>query len=429
MGFKKLNSIALIVLMPTLFSLGCGQKQETTSSPSVDDPSDPTDPDDAPPNVVNNLGFYIKVDTDNKYLAYMTKGAAFNTDCSIATSAATSQDVSCLVDIQEGDLSFHPLKFNFNSPPNFCPYVRLTPYFYWNYEPGVGPSKVTFNILTTAGNSSVTSCAVTTEAGIVAGCTGHDEVEIDTRDSGDVTCKYDKTANKGPNCCFGSYEIERIITGDSPGVESDMGEWGGSYEACLGGPGIHSWPDKSSEGWPLNLLYYGAAGINEEWEIKSPTTNKFGTNYSVANYYGDLDHTHTGFVDLVTTSTLPYAYEPIDDRDGSYIPSTEPRLKLECLDTAFEVKHRIQVSVREWNTYSNFLAYATSNGTTSVNTANTGGVENGVACEYTFGGACNDKRDWDDLLNLLDGNEAVTTDLYDTTDVNLRPSYFPREKN
>ena len=427
----KLKYWMAVVLVVPIAIAGCGAGEEKASSSSV---SGPDDPDAAPPNVVNGLGFYLKVVDEDKFLSYMSKGTAFNTDCLVAQNETATQDLACTIDIQEGDLLFHGLTLNYNVSPDMCTYMTMTPYFYYNYESGQGPSAVTLAVTETAGVNTVTACSVTTESGAVAGCTGQLEVSIDTANV-EVTCTYDKTSTGGKNCCFGNYTLTKNITGDRVATDVTTAGWGGKYESCLGGP---DWSARSASGWPRSVIYYSAGGgLNGTYKIPAPLNKVKSHNYSAANYYAGIsspgaasamNHTHNGFVSA-TSSTLPYAVAPIDDRDGSLLASANPSYMFKCLDTAFEVKHRIQVYVREWNTYTQFLAYGTSTGVSG--NADVGGVEDGVDCNYGFAlESCNDGYDWDDLLNYQDADFDITTDLYNTAPGSeaLRINYFPGEE-
>lgn len=302
--------------------------------------------------------------------------------------------------------------------------MKMTPPTYYSWEVGTGPSAVTLNILGTGGNQVVQSCEVTyADGSVVNNCAGHDEVRINTADLA-VDCVYDHKAWKGPNCCLGSYTFTKIITGEGAGTNSEVVDWGGNLGACISGPGKHSWSAHNNAGFPKPIIYFAENGLNETLKIEENLTKLFG-NYSVAWHYGALDHTHTGIVDLVTTSSKPYAFAPIDDRDGSPLPELNDKLLLECMDSSFEVLHRIQLSVREWDTFTAFTTFMTSNGV-SGNPDNQG-VENGVACGYGFNQYdCNDRADFDDLLNAMDGDMSDTTDNYNTT-TRDRFYWFPRD--
>ncbi len=438
MGFLKSNSVfrgvhvLAVLLAMQVFSpiLGCGGK-ETSSSSSSD--GDPTDPDDAPPEVVNDIGFYVKVLND-KILHTMTTDGVYGGSCNIPSTATTSQDMVCRVDIQEGDLNFHDIKINYNVPPNICRYMRMTVPHYYNFEVGRGPKVIDIDITgDISGVNTITNCNVTLEDNSVqAGCAGQLEVSFDTGMSDTalmekIQCAY-KHPSTGVNCCTGDFTF---IVDDGTDVITRAMSWGKLSLGCISGPGANSWAFKNSDtGFPKPAYYFTDDGLNQTWDMISPFTLKYYDNYSMANYSGSngLNHSHNGFVDA-RTSTMPYAFAPIDDRDGSLIDDLQDSIKLECLDSSFEVVHRIQLYFREWNTFSEFMAFRDAAGASG--NPHVGGYEDGVSCDYFLGNPelCNDVRSWDDILNLQDSNYAVTTDIYDTSPGNesQRRFWFPEE--
>ncbi len=429
--------LAIIVALPIAIS-GCGGEVEKKSSSSVTDP-DPTDPGSQPPNVVNALGFYIQVVDQGKFTSYMSKGTAFDTDCLVATDETATKDLTCTIDIQELDLNYHGLILNYNVPPALCKYVRMTPYSYYNYESGKGPSAISMDVNEVGDVKTVTACSVTTEGGVVAGCTGHLEVAFDTANVG-FKCEYDKSSTGDPNCCFGNYTFTKNLSGDRVATEIQTLSWSGNYEKCVSGP---AWNFISKAGFRLPFIQFSdAGGLNSTYEVTPAIKINKAHNFTASNFYTGISapgpattivHSHDGYVEP-RVSTRPYAIDPVDDRDGSPMPSAlfptlNPSYMMECLDTAKEVKHRIQVYIREWNTYSQFITYGTSLGVTGNPDIN--GVE-GTDCAY--GGiaavyGCNDSGDWDDWLNKEDGDLSVTTDLYDTNggSESTRVNYYPME--
>jgi hypothetical protein len=431
---QKCLSIMMIVAILVLNSGCTGGASSSSSSSVTPTPTVPGTPDEAPPNVVNSVGFYVKSNLSDKYLSFMTTGSTFNKACSIDPETTTNQDLVCTLDAQEGDLGFWGLELNYNVPPEMCSYLRFTPYFYYNYETGYGPKAVTLDVTESAGTSAVTACSVTDENNnVTAGCTGQLEVEINTADV-TLTCKYDHQVNEGPNCCMGTYTLTKNITGTRTVTEVSKEKWGGEYGACMGGPGIVDWDTKRSSGFPAALVYNSDdKGLNNVFKVTGPMDPgklRYG-NFAVSNYYGGstINHTHNGFV-LARSTAKPYAIDPVDDRDGSYLEPANEYFKFECLDDAFEVKHRIRVRVREWNTYSEFLKFAAAG---SAGDPDVGGVEDGVDCDYNIDDTdfCNDRADWDDFLNVQDGDLSDPSDTYDTTAGNeaSRANWFPQDSD
>ena len=88
------------------------------------------------------------------------------------------------------------------------------------------------------------------------------------------------------------------------------------------------------------------------------------------------------------------------DHAGKWISyGGHPFITWACLDNAKEVKHRINLLIREWNTQEEFSSFKESEG--SRGDPDTGGLE-GSECDYyeksnAIFGSCNDLRDADDF--------------------------------
>lgn len=424
-----MRCLKFAVLISTICSLitGCtGTKQISQFSSTT--PSNPSDPTQAPPKVVNNLGFYIKNDT-TKYTHYMTKASTFNTSCMIPTSTTTSQDVICRLDAMELDLNFYGLNLNFNVPPTMCAYLKVIPYYYYNWETGIGPSAVSLDIESNNGVTKVTACNVTTDNGANTDCANQPELTINMS-SGELSCVYNHTAADGPNCCMGTYTLTKNITTKSTGspdvntVDTSTQSWGGNYTECFGGQGKAAWTKYTKSGFPASLVYNTKdIGTNDTMTIDGPMSGFRNDNFQIANYYTSAWHTHGAFkTGSVATSNYPYPIDPIDDRDGTSMYSTNDAYRIECLDEAHEVKHRIRLYVQEWNTYAQFLTLFTSSGASG--NPNVVGAE-GVDCDYStlFGSIpCNDHRDFDDLVGI-----GTTTPAYDNSVLSNRAKWFPSE--
>jgi hypothetical protein len=183
---------------------------------------------------------------------------------------------------------------------------------------------------------------------------------------------------------------------------------------------MNSWPAFTKRGLPESLLTFVAGtGLNSLFAFRPPiVVPNGGSVVSVANYYGDVSHTHTGYV-VARSSNYPYAVDPVDDRNGTNLETFDSTMPLvgndayefRCLDEGKEVINRIRLYIRSWNTYTDFIAYGTSNGTT-YNPDVTG--DEGTACRGLVG-PCNDLTKWD---------STSLTGPYTSAN---RVNYFPNE--
>lgn len=447
------NITLLLTFILALFSFfilntGCnGSKLSESGFGSITVP--PAAPPQTPvlPGTSNGLldnatNFYVGVETSVDAIAHVHSSTGFGDACGVSSDTTANKDITCFVETPEGELYAKDLDLRFNVPPGgMCRYLRRSPYWFYNYEVGTGPSVILAQInkvYNASGDLTTTTYACDIDGNSVltpAECVNPTEVTPDLSPTAAAfKCVYDGTPIGKPNCCFGSYSLNLTISEDKTASGSGItltttntsAAWGGDYKACIGGAGKTNWEAYGKSGLPFDVLTYTENGVNDKQVISSSLSLGIGSNIHAANYYGGsatypVNHTHDGFVSA-TTSTAPYFIAPIDDRSGSAISSTQNSFEFQCLDEAFEVLHRIRVFVREWDTYPDYLAYVSSKGVTSVPDRGLD-PEPGTNCNAiaNVGFLCNDERDADDFLSLGLGGT------YDTTaPVTKRSNYFPR---
>lgn len=407
----------------------------------------------APPGASTGVGdksttFYVGTSATSNMITHVHATTGFSTPCLISADVTASTDLSCIIEAPEAELLFKGLSLEYNVPSGMCSYLeRRAPWFY-NFEVGVGPQAISVDITTTYDASGIQSgdttvaCQISGDQSVVSSPTcdfsGNPNVEArktgNTKSEATFKCIYDHTVPGQPtypNCCTGTYTLITNQITDNNGnsntittvTQKSWGEIGG----CLGGAG--STLERTKGGYPVyfvDIVDGNAKNANFEF---APTLNELAErpvyssrplNAHFANYYGDsANHSHGSFVSGLT-STAPYFYDPIDDRDGTLIPSGQLSYEFRCLSRAYEIKHRIRVYVRDWDTYPDFLAYIDSLGTI-FNPDRSG--DDGTSCEgLNLPYPCNDIRDVDDFLNLTLGLPS-----YDTSgSVANRALYFPQ---
>lgn len=376
---------------------------------------------DDPTSGFDTTEFFIGVANKTEINYHMRSSTAFGTACEIAGSAANT-DLTCYVDVPEGDLYFSGIDLVYNVPAGMCRYLRRSTYWYYNDEPGYGPTNIDLSYtVNSAGNAIVAnSCSV--DGGAAVACNSNfDEVEFELGAT-EITprCKYDWSFADGrPNCCLGDYTINKTVTNqgippaaDTISTSTERLSWASgidSIKSCIGGTGRTSWPTNgfTKSGYPVSLIQFADDGLSDVYEIPAPIKSvNNGSNLPVANFYTLTPaplHSHGSF-GTALTSTKPYYVEPLTDRNGTPMASGNDAYTFDCMDEAFEVQHRIRVYVRDWDTYADYLAYIASAGVTSV--PDRPGSEN-VDCDGVIG-PCNDNDDADDFVNGLTGGVYQT---------------------
>ncbi len=422
---KKRTSMSLTIFFFTLSTLlislsSCGGSGTNSSfslpsmggAPSVEDGVDGNSD-----GITDPTQFYIGVKSDGNILAHVRAASSFTSKCSIAPTASNT-DIACYIDVPEGDLYTNDLTMIYNIPPNMCRYMRRTPYWYYNHEVGVGPTSITMNITQNAsGDVTAYTCGI--NGGAPGSCSGLAEANVN-QTTRTATCVYDKRTSSGANCCFGNYTLTKNVTTPTSTLsESANNSWGGNYSSCIGGPGKSNWTAFSTSGLPIPILEKTRAGVVGEFTVTAPISNiSSQSTISVSNYYNPTLHTHVGFV-LPRSTNKPYYLDPVDDRSGTAISPANDLYSFDCLDEAFELKHRIRVTVREWDTYPDFLNYLSSSGVIVV-------PDRGITTEpggcIGIEGPCNDHFDADDFLTAVIGTPS-----YDMSAPAIpnRGNYFP----
>lgn len=368
--------------------------------------------------VLDSDEFYVGVGNSKVIRSHVRTAGSFGTSCSLPKTS-TSQDLVCYIDVPEGDLQFNGLTLSYNAPKSMCRYLTRRPYWFYNQEIGYGPTAVQIN--KTINNLNVVSaytCSI--DGGAAGACTGFSEIDIDSTDSS-VTCKYNLTSFGQKNCCFGEYTFTKRTTNSDTmvtTVDTENVNWGGDMKACTGGAGRTDWELFTSIGTPSGIIEYAYDGLKADYKITAPIKSANDIyNISVANFYTPALHSHDGYVNA-RVSTLPYFIDPVDDRSGTLLPTGNPAYTFECKDEAYETTNRVSVYVREWDVYTDYLAYIATAGVT-VNPDRPGLIE-GVNCDGV-GSDCNDRWDLDDFIVELLGGP------YDTATAATRRANFPEQ--
>lgn len=438
-SLKVVQGIVLLSFVGLMFS-SCGGSQTTLSSNTTSGTTtvDPTptssggesieeeEKNATIPSGYSASNLFVTVPDSMSFLNFSSVEGSWADRCTFLSPSPN--DLTCVVDVGELDLFYNGIKLQFNSPANQCKYIRTTPYWYYNYEIGFGPSEVT--VAVTKDASGVVTSSSCTVDGVNYSCTTSapptvaNDIKVDfTGDEINVRCNYD-TSNVigGANCCFGKYDLHTSLlkAGDEPINVDKYGEdWSGGSVNCIGGQGRTDWEDFDAEGLPIPLIERNKANESRTKIIKTKGplfSIGMSSNIPVANYFTAGLHTHAGYgVASGTVSDAPYYVDPISDRSGSYIRPGNEYYTFECLDEAFETNYRIRMLVQDWNTVAALQTYV------STGSLAPGPDESGTApgsCPGLAGVSCNQAQDADDFVNALGGySNAVPSN---------RAKFFPK---
>ncbi len=367
-------------------------------------------------------------------------------DCKISVNEESSTaDMYCMFDVLEGDLFFHKLEFEYNAPPGMCDFVFLQTHWHYNRKAGYGPKNVfkkSFPKLSSAldhwcTNPPTGMCLAYTSEYEAADCSTEDpgdgsktktkcylsedvrycEFPSDTLESckenaEDVCERYNKTniEEEGANCCIGDYDLYDAENPDGDPEREDI-PWGGDLRQCIGGLGRFATDEigYSPDGFPSILIENSKAGLRKTYSVPAiidslvtkykdtESERKFHPkqrSFITANYW-------TGIEDGTDTPRF-YKADPDPPYYGrKHLQDGYPYITLSCKDQAYEIKHRIHLIIREWNSQEEFRDFKDSQG----NNGDSDVVgEAGGDCDYyeqdedykLEDRQCNDMQDADD---------------------------------
>ncbi len=426
------HSKNLFKLMVCLFCLslitGCSDEVDDSSAdlPSIGGGGD-SPVEDTPVGEIEQSGFWVNVQSDQIDL-YIDNSESFDSNCFIDKDEAGFVDMKCYLDIMEGDLYVHDLEVQYNAPPGLCNYVYISPAWHWNEPVGYGPSTVEIWLDASGDTPIVDSCHAThgnipndgappLPISIAAPtCANHNEL-TDTTNPDGPTCVYNRSTSGYSDCCLGSYtKIVHSDDGTAVSTTSSVESWGGDPSSCLSPFIGNGWEHFNAANFPVPYIQHvprdssdNPTGLNNSLNLTSNASTSKVTYSTWANHYEGVTtalpllgpHYHTEFYGGGGESNKPYSVDPITDLSGNSVRMSgydNGAWTFSCLDSALEVKQRIKLYVREWNTLADFVLYQTSGGAT-YNPDVTG--SEGIGCDYddVFGGSCNDLADFGDILN------------------------------
>ena len=247
-----------------------------------------------------------------------------------------------------------------------------------------------------------------------------DDSYSECKDKAENLCEYKQ--EDGENCCLGEY-----IVGEK------KSSWGGDLRQCIGGLGRISWDSYTADGRPAGKLSSAISGLRADYQIPAlidvlqtkmklnPKTNMpvlrhRRNSFVIANHWEGIEN---------ESSELPGFYKSVNDDvppGHRALSDGYPYITLGCQDKGREVKYRIHLIIREWNTKGEFREFK-SGGTGDPDVAE----KEGSDCDYYeqeddniddvyrrgegAGEECNDMVDADDWVATAEDTEETHPNL------------------
>ena len=359
-----------------------------------------------------------------------------NTECSISstamanesiTSTTTEQDITCFVEAKELDLFRNGLKFQINVDSGVCEFVSVRPYWFWQFPPGVTGNWRSSNTETSTVIISATHTAsyMTHELGSCELCDNGPCPSSTAAPS----CTYDYSGlsiNENPGNCDQGTKLEYIMKWDdlasattthcytATSLNADNGgepyiqdatACGGSFYNCAVGPGKDY---LNVSGIPVGGLIAAHNGLTNE-EINSFKVpievlyegNIYLANYTTACRANDSTYNTTSFYNFANTDR-GYPTSTSSDFDSRQ-NGAQPAYEFRCLSGSYEVKARISVFAREWDS-----AFSTTLHTSQLVAMTSSLMDGGTTTNFI--GRVNDYPDWDQTDNeFIWGSSETST--------------------
>jgi hypothetical protein len=292
--------------------------------------------------VVNSAGFFLSGTGSSNpnmvqfmHVADAAYGADigtlnFSSSCTIPSGSAVGTDMVCVAEVEELDLYFNTFNLQYQVPSNMCTYLSIRPYWFYDYQPGTGPTIASHEILANGTINDV----INTVGGI-------------------PKCAFDHGLEGGGNCCTGTYShVITTYTSNSSSTVTQIGQgWGGKLGNCAAGPGtnLSGFTAQGVTNLPLPRIdYVAGTGVNASLAITGPNSltrngHPVYSNVWTSNFYKPLQHAGGKPIGLQVQPAVP-AGNPVATPSDTY--------DFVCLNGAQEVQQRIRLFIREWNEHS-----------------------------------------------------------------------------
>ena len=321
-------------------------------------------------------------------------------NCGIDKGSESAEDTYCILDLNEADIAASQggvdrveggIPLEINIPPEMCEFTTWMIPWHWNQPSGYGPANIHECTVTPpesdsdeegSGGETKTYTSISANGGGPWILNTEDAVGLCERGA----YAYDRSDDEGlANCCFGtaSKATRECVGTDSTccsqvarneinlGAEEE--EWGGDARNCIGGPARGSdWGsfvarEDIGEIPTTQITATWQSGMRDNFSIGPAFSDYISSNsvLPVVNYFDGVE-------DLLFTNGVrgcdncpSLFFADVNKRSTGkdrLIPTGYPYYTLSCLDSNFEVLHRVHLVVREWNTLEEFLTFQDTEG-------------------------------------------------------------------
>ncbi len=397
--------------------------------------------------------FYIKFDSGHYesngetaplYELSSTEDLMNLADCGVDKGEDSVEDIYCILNLNEADIGASQggvdgiqggIPLELNVPTEMCEYTQWMIPWHWNQRSGVGPPRVYECTVTNEGATDGEGETQTNKYRSLNKVDWYlddeDSISLCSPQANQPGYPYDQSEKEGlENCCFGkAAQYTRECSGsgysccdEAPSInnpdfkEDSEHEWGGDMKSCLGGPvRASNWEAYVKIGGDIDIEIPTAV-VSSTWQRGTRRNFSIGPAFDsvligesvpVANYFDGIEdlpfYEGSRLYSHDCEDCPAMFFADFDKKDQAQaLPIGYPYFTLSCLDSDFEVLHRVHLIIREWNTLEEFLVFQETGGRSGD--PDVEGTE-GDECLYyepdeylTHGrSGCNDFLDIDDI--------------------------------
>lgn len=321
---------------------------------------------------------------------------AVNRRCRIDSADILNQanskalDIRCFLDGEEQDLHQSEIKFSFDAGPGICEYIQYDPYYFQAWSPAQ----------TTDISSKYPAMAV-----VRTGC--QTSGTVPTADM--CESNYTGIDSTYPNCDEGKLAYWAETWADSGGVcamatrTKTYVNCGGKRSACISGPINDVFNTTQLAAGNRGVISSAIAGLNMKYTHTAP--QKHGDGYiTVRNANGMVNnqcYASSADASAWTAATDTYATRATGYNSSPFSADSNPYYTITCRDSAYDIKARIRVIVRDWD-----RAFRIDSSIDNQNFAAPSAYMNNAGTDPIFNSPYNDYADWD---NDYYGNASTFT--------------------
>ena len=361
--------------------------------------------------IPSDLFFYVKISDatfrgsqGHDLLDYMMyereNGPGY--DCKIAKNEQDStEDLYCMFEVLEGDLFLHQIEFEYNVPAGMCDYFSFQTHWHYNKTAGPGPAAVCESWR--PGEEKDSPPVPVFYPGKCDSRDGenHYTSRPDRRENIKELCNdyIPQDEKDAKHCCLGTYKLYKYGTNNEDPKEAS---WGGDMRGCIGGLGRVAWEYFTADGFPQVLIRNATSGLRAKYEIPAiiEILDKRVKDSGIIDRKKSFV-TANHWIGIEDNTDRPSFYQADPSLSTQLLPEGHPYISFACEDKGREVKHRIHLIIREWNTRAEFEEFK-SGGTGDPDVAE----KEGGDCDYyeqedaylSKEDDCNDMHDADDFV-------------------------------